>query len=126
MDQDDIMAGEHTTPKIGDIWYRVDGDWIDDGSELYVGVELAWTTWRVVKLTRRGAWLQCVEWPYKKRRFALMPGVVWCGRDKVSALYSLVARKRRQLRILDVQITTARDTLELAEGAIAKATRGQS
>ncbi len=117
---------KRATPKIGDIWYRVDGDWIDDGSEHYVGVELAWTTWRVVKVTRCGAWMQCVEWPYKKLRFALMPGVVWCCQDKISALYSLAARKRRQLRILDGQITTARDTLELAEDAIAKATGGQS
>ena len=58
------------TPKIGDIWYRVDGEYIDDGSETYVGMELGWTTWQVVKVTPCGAWLKCVEHHWKKQRSA--------------------------------------------------------
>ena len=110
------------TSQIGDILYRVDGEWIDDGSEVYCGMELSWTEWRVVKPTPCGAWLECVERPWKKKRFALIPGARWVSQSKKSALQGLVARKRRHIAILNHQTTTASDTLLLAEAELAKAT----
>lgn len=101
-------------PVVGDIWHRVDGEWIDDGSETYQGMELAWTTWRVVRVTPRGAWLQCVQRHWKKQRFALASGARWVSRTKEEALDGLIKRKRRHLAILSTQEQEARDTLALA------------
>lgn len=103
---------------VGDILHRVDGQYIDDGSETYQGMELEWQQWKVEKVTPRGAWLRSVEWPYKKRRFALIPGARWVGETKADALEGLIARKRRQIRIIDQQKITATETLELAKAAL--------
>jgi hypothetical protein len=118
------METKRTTPIVGDVWHRVDGQWIDDGSETYVGMELAWTTWRVVKLTRCGAWFQCVEYHWRKQRFALLHGARWISPTREHALQRLVMRKRRHLSILENQSTEARETLALAEAEIAKAKGG--
>ena len=37
--------------KLGDVWYRVDGQYVDHGNEIYEGMELVWTTWTAVKIT---------------------------------------------------------------------------
>lgn len=102
------------TPALGDIYYRVDGECIDDGYEVYCGMELVWTRWEIVKLTPRGMWLRCLEWPRKKQRFALASGARWVSATREEALERLVARKRHQLSILDHQTTMAQDTLALA------------
>jgi hypothetical protein len=104
---------------VGDIWHRVDGLWIDDGSEVYCGMELDWTVWRVVKVTRCGAWLQCMTYPYKKQRFAPTHTVRWCSSTKEDALERFIKRKRRQLEILRQETTMTRDALEVAEAALA-------
>ena len=109
------MSAAKKGPTIGDILYRVDGEWIDDGSEVYQGMELCWTTWKVVRLTPCGAWLQCVERHWKKQRFALASGARWVSRTRDEALQSLVARKRRQLAIITQQTTMAQDTLAAVE-----------
>ena len=108
------------TPQVGDIWHRVDGSHVDDGSETYQGMELEWQRWRVTKLTPAGAWLQCVEWPYKKQRFALSSGARWASRTKAEALIGLIARKRRHIAIVEHQAEAARETLLLAQGELAK------
>lgn len=107
--------------KAGDVWHRVDGACLDDGSETYQGMELVWTTWRVVKVTPCGAWLKCVERHWTKPRFALASGARWASRTQNEALDRLVARKRRHLAILSSQEMMARETLELALAA--RATR---
>ncbi len=109
------------TPKpaaVGDIWHRVEGAWIDGGSEMYEGVKLEWTRWRCVKTTPRGAWFSCMEWPHKRQRFALTSGAKALSRTQREALKRLVARKVRQLRILEGQKTEAEDTLEIARAAL--------
>ena len=106
--------------KVGDILYRVDGQYIDDGSESYQGMELEWQQWKIEKVTPCGAWLRCVEWPYKKRRFALIPGARWVCTDKADALEGLVARKQRHIAIIDQQKITAAETLELAKQELLK------
>jgi hypothetical protein len=103
---------------IGDVWHRVDGDWIDDGSESYQGMELAWTTWRCTKVTRCGAWFQCVEWRGRKPRFALTSGAKNLSRTQREALERLIARKVRQMKILEGQKTAAADTLTVARSAL--------
>lgn len=104
---------------VGDVWHRVDGDWIDDGSEVYQGMELAWTSWRCTKVTRCGAWFQCVEWSGDKPRFALTSGSKNLSRTQREALERLVARKVRQLEILRQQRAVAEDTLSMAREALA-------
>lgn len=111
------MSKKHAA-KINDILHRVEGQYIDDGSETYQGMELAWQQWKVVKATPRGAWLQSVEWPYKKLRFALIPGARWVSSTKAEALAGLIARKRRQLEIIRQQNITATETLSLAQSAL--------
>lgn len=107
-------------PKIGDIWHRADGSYIDDGSETYQGMELEWQQWRVTKVTPAGAWLQCVEWPHKKQRFALAAGARWVSRTKEQALAGLIARKRRHIAIVEHQAEAARETMALAKAALAE------
>ena len=121
------MSAAHTPGlQIGQILFRVDGAWIDDGTEIFQGMELMWTTWRVVKVTQCGAWLKCVEHHWKKQRFALASGARWISTSKEDALQRLVMRKRRHISILEQQNTCARETLALAQEAIKKATGGQS
>lgn len=108
------MSAAKNVQAVGDIFHRVDGEYIDDGSETYQGMELCWTTWKVVRLTPCGAWLQCVERHWKKQRFALASGARWVSKTPDEALQSLIARKRRQLNILAQQTTTAKDTLHAA------------
>jgi hypothetical protein len=116
-----MMRAAIHVPAIGDILHRVDGQCIDDGSETYQGMELFWTTWRVVRLTPCGAWLQCVERHWKKQRFALSSGARWVSRTQEEALQALIARKRRQLAIVSQQEVMAQETLELATAAKARA-----
>ena len=111
------------TPKVNDILHRVEGQYIDDGSETYQGMELEWQQWKAVKVTPRGAWLQSVEWPYKKMRFALIPGARWVSSTKAEALAGLIARKGRQLEIIRQQTITATETLSLAKSALAEVTQ---
>lgn len=107
-------------PKIGDLWHRVDGTYIDTGSEQFEGMALDWQTWRVTKVTRCGVWLSCVEYPYKKKRFALISGARAVSRTKPGALLGLVARKRRHIAIVEHQLEAARQTLELAKAELEK------
>lgn len=107
-------------PQIGDIWHRVEGSCIDDGSEYFPGVALEWQQWKIVKITTHGAWMQNVSGPHQKLRFALIPGVRWVSSTKNEALLGLIARKRRQIAIVEHQAATARETLELAKTALAE------
>lgn len=107
-------------PQIGDIWHRVEGVYIDDGSEVFCGMELEWQQWKVVKVTRAGAWMACINWPHKKQRFALAQNARWVSRNKSEALLGLIARKRRHISIVEHQAVTARETLELAKTALAE------
>ena len=107
-------------PQIGDIWYRVEGSYTEDGSDAFCGMELDWQQWEVVKVTPAGAWLTCITWPYKKQRFALAQHARWVSRTKSEALHGLIARKRRQIAIVEHQAATARETLELAKTALAE------
>ena len=99
--------------KLGDVWYRVDGQYVDHGNEIYEGMELVWTTWTAVKITPCGAWFECNEL-FAKRRFALAHSSRSIHSTKEKALDSLIARKRRHLEILRQQVISADDTLRLA------------
>lgn len=105
---------------VGDVWHRVEGDWIDDGSESYQSMALSWTTWRCTKATACGAWFSCIEWSHIRPRFALADGAKGLSRTKREALERLVARKVRQIRILEGQKTAADDTLAVARAALAE------
>lgn len=104
--------------QLGDIWHRVEGSHIDDGSETYQGMELCWLQWRVAKVTPAGAWLHCVEQPWRKQRFALNDGSRWVSRTKADALAGLIARKRRHIAIVEHQAEAAREVLALALAAV--------
>lgn len=112
---------EHQPIKLDDVLHRVEGAYIDDGSETYQGMELCWLQWRVSKVTPSGAWLHCVEQPWRKQRFALNDGARWVSRTKQDALAGLIARKRRHIAIVEGQARTARETLELALAELAAA-----
>lgn len=104
---------------VGDIWHRVDGQHKGD-DEAYEGMELSWTTWRCEKVTKCGAWFVCTEWRARDRVFALTSGARNLNRTDVGALNNLIARKVRQLRILEIQKTMAEDTLAAARETLPK------
>lgn len=104
---------------VGDIWHRVDGVHRGD-DEAYEGMDLSWTTWRCEKTTARDAWFVCTEWRARDRLFALTSGARNLHRTDVKALEALIARKKRQLRILDSQKTMAEDTLKEAAETLPK------
>jgi hypothetical protein len=113
----DRKAPPKPVDKVGDIWFRAEEQWIDDGSEMYAGVTIAYVEWEVTKVTSCGVWLRCVTWPYrskKKERFALKSGARAFRRTKLDALQGLIARKNRQLAIVAHQKQVAEDTLEAA------------
>ena len=107
-------------PELDDILHRVEGAHVDDGSETYQGMELCWLQWRVVKVTPAGAWLHCIEQPWRKQRFALNHGARWVSRTKADALAGLVARKKRHIAIVEHQAESAREVLALAVAALAE------
>lgn len=104
--------------KVGDVWHRVEGSHI--GDEVYAGMELMWSSWACIKTTPHGAWFECVEWPYKKSRFALTSGARAISRTKREALVRLIARKVCHLRMLNSETIAANDTLEVARAALEK------
>lgn len=107
---------------VGDIWHRVDGYHL--GDEVYEGMELSWTTWRCDKVTKCGAWFVCTEWRAGRgtrwTRFALTSGARNLHRTDVEALKALIARKQRQLVILNSQKVAAEDTLGVARETLPK------
>lgn len=116
----EIMLANSAKPAAaGDIWHRVDGQYRGD-DEVYEGMELTWTTWRCEKTTARGAWFVCTEWRAKDRLFALTSCARNLHRTDVEALKALIARKKRQLRILESQKTAAEDTLAVARDTLPK------
>lgn len=103
--------------KVGDVWFRVEGAYIDDGSDTFQGMELDWQEWKIVKLTPCGAWFRLESMPWKKQKFALSRGARWISPTKQEAIKMLISRKKKQLYILDHQIDCAKETLELAMAA---------
>ena len=115
----ETMRKNATKPAaVGDIWHRVDGSHL--GDEVYEGMELSWTTWRCEKTTPRGAWFVCTEWRARDRVFALTSCARNLHRTDVEALKALIARKRRQLVILNSQTVAAQDTLGIARETLPK------
>lgn len=104
---------------VDDIWHRVDGVHRGD-DEVYEGMTLSWTTWHCEKTTARGAWFVCTEWRNEPKRFVLTSGARNLHRTNVEALKALIARKKRQLRILKGQKTMAEDTMREAAEALLK------
>lgn len=104
--------------QVGDVWHRVEGSHI--GDEVYQGMRLEWTSWRCIKTTPQGAWFKCVEWNYKKPRFALTNGARTICRTKREALERLIARKVRHIGILNGEVIAAQDTLDAARTALAQ------
>ena len=46
------MSTQHAA-MVGDIFHRVTGEWIDDGSETYQGMELQWEQWQILEYIRQ-------------------------------------------------------------------------
>lgn len=114
-----LMLSKRPKPAaVGDIWHRVDGSHL--GDEVYEGMELSWTTWRCEKVTKCGAWFVCTEWRARDRVFAATSGARNLHRTDVEALNALIARKRRQLVILNSQTVAAQDTLGIARETLPK------
>lgn len=111
----DLAKNKSEAPQVGDIWHRV------DGSKSYQGMELDWKTYRVTKVTPRGAWFMPEKHHYvqPKLRFALTSGARWISRTKEEALQRLIARKRRHLAILSSEQQAAEDTMAAAKEAAA-------
>jgi hypothetical protein len=107
---------------VGDIWHKVEGSHV--GEEVYRGMELSWTTWRCVSVTPKGAWFRCVEWSYKKPRFALTDGARSLSRTKHEALQQLIRKKVLHLRILENEMVVAQDTLRIARATLAEMSNG--
>lgn len=106
--------------KIGDIWYRAEGRYIDSGYDTYAGMEIDIQEWTVVRLTPCGAWLKRQNYWHRKEKFALSSGARWVSRTKKQAVENLIHRKKRQLTILRNHTTVAQDTLHAAEDELKK------
>jgi len=104
--------------EVGDVWFRAVGEYVDDGSETYAGMELEYQEWEAVKITMTGAWFRQKGWNRGKQRFASRDYARWISRTKFEALQGLAARKRRHIAIVTHQLTAAKETLELANAAI--------
>jgi hypothetical protein len=106
----------------GEVWHRVDGSSL--GEEVYMGVELDWTSWQCHKTTAHGAWFQCIDRANLTPRFALTSGARAIHRTKKEALERLIARKVSHLRILSSEAVFAQDTLDLARTVLGQSKEG--
>lgn len=108
-------------PKVGDTWYRYEerrygvANEFDDLVGSYVQLELIELT--VTKLTPKGVWLTRFMTP----RFVLLAANKrYAQPTKQAALESILARKARQIRILESQTKQAREVTALAQRELAK------
>lgn len=109
------QASKQRSDAVGDIWYRAEDECIDDGGEMYVGVEIIIVEFTVAKVTPSGVWLHCTTYPHRKNRFALSDGSRAVRRTKADAILSLIARKRRHIQIIEHQRRIALDAIEAAK-----------
>lgn len=99
---------------VGDIWYRADERYIDDGSEMYVGVTIAVVEWHVVRVTPQGVWLNRNPSYGCRPRWASEASRSFAA-TRVRAVEKLIKRRQSQVRILGHQLQVARDTLDAAK-----------
>lgn len=114
---------EANKPKVGDTWYRYEdrlygsANEFDEVTHTYVKLQL--TEFVVTKVTPKGVWVSafgcCIP------RFVLLSANKRHALPtKEDALESLMARKARQIRILESQMKHAREATALAERERAK------
>lgn len=134
-----------TAPKVGDLWYRAKdayySGWDSHSETSYlIGPNIELITYQVDKVTPKGVWLRrCFGTgtvqpmggliQSSDRKFVLlMANKRLAQPSKEEALKSLIARKARQIYILDGQATRARKASMLAQEQLQKllGTEGQT
>jgi hypothetical protein len=117
------MSETKTPPQVGDTWYRYEdvryGVADEHGDVVSSYVQLRMTDFVVRKVTPKGVWVSaggiCIPrfvLTAANKRYALP--------TKEEALESLLARKARQILILESQTKHARDASTLAQRELAK------
>lgn len=118
-------ATDATTPQVGDTWYRYEDRRYGSVNEFdevdHVYVKLQMTDFKVTKVTPKGVWVSaggmCTP------RFVLLTANKrYAAPSKEEALASLLARKARQMRILETQLGHAKSAVTLAQLELAKLT----
>ena len=115
--EDQVEAGQgcKVTPKVGDRWYRVEGEsysilneWDEPCSSRH---ELASKCYQVVKVTPKGVWVSRLygigenRYLDEYKRFIRTTAKKWYARpSEVDALQDFVRRKRAQARILSSRL----------------------
>jgi hypothetical protein len=112
-----------TTPKVGDTWYRYEdvryGVANEFGDVVSSYVQLRLTEFTVKKVTPKGVWVSAGS--ICAPRFVLVAANKrYALPTKQDALASLLARKARQIRILESNVKHAREASFLAERELAK------
>lgn len=109
------------TPKVGDTWYRYEerrygvANEFDEVVSTYVKLELI--ELKVSKVTPKGVWVM----RFLSKKFVLTAANKrYAAPTKQEALESLLARKARQIRILESRMKEARETSVLAERELVK------
>lgn len=119
----------NTTPQVGDTWYRYlekfYSGWDGFHEEAYsIGPKLEVETFEVLKVTPKGVWI-ARSWSSggiscDKRFVLLAANKRHAQPSKEEALKSMIARKERQLRILNTQLSNAQKAMALARVELAK------
>ena len=112
---------EANKPKVGDTWYRYEerrygvANEFDEVVSTYVKLELI--ELKVTKVTPKGVWVTRFMTP----RFVLLAANKrYAQPTQAEALESILARKARQIRILESQVKQAREVTVLAQRELAK------
>lgn len=110
-----------STPQVGDTWYRYEerrygvANEFDEVVSSYVQLELI--ELKVTKVTPKGVWVT----RFLSKKFVLTAANKrYALPTKQEALESLLARKARQIRILESNVKHAREASFLAERELAK------
>ncbi|KVP65669.1 hypothetical protein WJ96_04695 [Burkholderia ubonensis] len=114
---------EAATPQVGDTWYRYEDRRVGHADEwgdlVHVSVQVSHYTYTVTKVTPKGVWLSSGFGG--SNRFVLLGARKrFAHPTKEEALESLMARKARQIRILEKQLEYARTARVMAESQLAR------
>jgi hypothetical protein len=113
------MSGELPKPQVGDTWYRyedvrhADVNEYDDIGPTYVKLYLR--KYKVSKVTPKGVWLSYFFVGGLCRFVLLDARKRFAHRTREDALESFIARKAKQIRILEKQLEHVRSAVWQAE-----------
>lgn len=112
----------------GEVWYRYDAQAyssVDEYDRVYTfSLRLERHEYAVIRHTPKGVWVD----DYSQRGRFVLTGATkrWACPTDEEARASFVARKRRQIKILENNLSRARESLALADDVEARVLSGAS